>query len=190
MEIKIKRNGVTPFLKKVEGLISSQMIADAAGEIGMADQIRTFQTSGANIGESWDPLAPLTKKWRKVPPLRKGDTKSKKKRKPRGRASGGTGKPLLSTSAIPFGMQKVMIRGGVSLRTNKVVNGVDIALVHDEGVDPYRITKKQRNWFIWNDVFLPKNKMMSIPQRKFSNFSRNAKAEMKDIPKDLKKALT
>jgi hypothetical protein len=173
MEIKVKRNKITPFFKKAEKVIGSNLIADAAGEIGMADQIRTFQTSGSNIGESWAPLAPLTVMLRR-----------------KGKGKGRGTKPLLSTSAIPFGMQKVLIRGGVSLRTNKVVGGVDIALVHDEGVDAYPITEKQRRWFAANKIFLPKGWKLEIPARKFSNFSRNAKNEMKDIPKDLKRKLT
>jgi len=173
MEIKIKRNKVSPLLKKAERLISSEMIADAAGEIGMADQVRTFQTSGANIGEAWDALAPLTEKWRR-----------------KGKGKGRGNKPLLSTSAIPFGMQKVMINGGVALRTNKVVKGIDIALVHDEGVEPYPITAKQKRWFMAQKVFLPEGWELEIPARHFSNFSRAAKKEMTNIPKDLKRKLT
>lgn len=186
MEIKVKRNKITPFFKKAEKVIGSNLIADAAGEIGMADQKRTFQTSGSNIGENWKGLAPLTELWRQNPPTKSADDKPKKKR--RGRKSGRAGKPLLSTSAIPFGMKKVLIRGGVSLRTNKVVDGVDVALVHDEGRD-INVTAKMKAFFRYNNVFLKKN-VIKIPQRKFSNFSRNAKKEMKDIPKDLKRKLT
>lgn len=172
MEIKIRRDGVTPVYKKAEALLSSTMIADAAGEIGMADVIRTFQTSGANIGEPWEKLAKLTQMWRRT-----------------GKGKGRGNKPLMSTSAIPFGMQKIMFQGGVALRTNKVVKGVDVALVHDIGVS-YRTTAKQRAWFRYRGVFMKEDKFITIPRRHFSNFSRNAKAEMMDIPKDLKRKLT
>lgn len=171
MEIKVKRDKITPLFKKAEKIITSEMIADAAGEIGMADQLRTFQTSGANIGRRWKPLAPLTQMWRR-----------------KGKVSVIEGKPLLSSSAIPFGMQKVMIKGGVSLRTNKVVRGVDIARVHDEGAW-IKVTPKMRAWFRYQGVFLKKKKIR-IPKRMFSEFSDSAKAEMRDIPKDLKRELT
>lgn len=177
MEIQVKKNEITPMLKKAEALMKSEFVADAAGEIGFADVIRTFQTSGANIGESWKALAELTVKWR-----RKGKGKDKS-----GKARGD--KPLLSGSAIPFGLQKILVRGGVVLRTNKVVGGVDIAAVHDEGVK-YPTTERQRAWFRYQGVFFRKDKHIEIPQRKFSEFSNDAKKEMRQIPTLFKGKIT
>ncbi|MCK5608378.1 phage virion morphogenesis protein [Candidatus Pacearchaeota archaeon] len=163
MKIKVTQNTVTPKLRKLNAELKEPLLR-SIGNIGYADILRNFKTQGKNIGESWDSLSPLTLLWR-----RKG---------------GGSGQALalLSTAAAAFGLHQKLFKTKVELRTNKVVKGVDIARVHDEGVRPYKATPKQRAWFAFRGVFLKKGKKLSIPQRKFMDISMSAIKEVEDLP--------
>lgn len=172
MKIKLTKNTVTPKLKKLDAALKKPLL-NSIGNIGYADILRTFKTQGSNIGESWPGLSPLTLLWRK-----KGK-------------GGGKPQALLSTAAAAFGLhQKILTsKSKVELRTNKVVNGVDIARVHNEGVKSYPVTKKQWAWFAYKGIFLKKDKKLSIPQRKFMEISSSAIKEIGELPVQIVKEI-
>lgn len=172
MKLKLKENTITPKTLKLRKNLGNPLLV-SMGNIGYADILRTFKTQGKNIGKSWAKLSKLTLLWR-----RKGK-------------GGGSAKALLSAFAAAFGLHQKEIPSlnRVELRTNKMVGGVDIAAVHNEGIKPHAVSAKQRAWFHYKGIHLSKGKKLSIPQRKFMEISRSAKKEMEDLPREIVKKI-
>lgn len=176
MKVRVVGNTITPKFIKLSAELREPLLL-SMGNIGYADILRTFKTEGGNIGESWKKLSPLTILWR-----RKGKGKDKK-----GKAKADK---ILGSDNLAFGLhvKTLTTQGKVELRTNKMVNGIDIAAVHNKGAS-FNISKKQQGWFWYRGVHWPLNKKLTIPQRKFMEISGAAFKEMEDLPTKIVKGL-
>lgn len=147
-------------LKSLKEKLKNRALAREVREVAIADILRNFKTSGRNLGEKWEKLSGFTKKRRR----------------------GGSSVPLRDTGGLQQSVKGVILDDSVEIKSNYFKGKYNIAAVQHYGVKPYVVTEKQRAWFRYQGVFLPKKKEISIPPRPFLLLSKSGVEEITELP--------